>query len=165
MRTWLRDIRYGLRMLSKSPGFTAVAVLTLALGIGVNTAIFSLVDAVLLRPLPYKDASRLVILTETIHRSPGTPVSYPHFLDWQQPGGAFETMAAFRHERINITGVEMPENVGIMSVSSAFFSTLGIKPILGRDFLPFDDGGTNPVVLMSYSLWQRRFGADPGVVR
>jgi predicted permease len=164
MSALLQDLRYGLRMLANNPGFTAVAVVTLAVGIGANTVIFSLVNAALLRPLPYVDAERLVILTETTGHSPGTPVSYPDFLDWQKQSAGFESMAAFRHESINITGVDVAENVSIMAVSSSFFSTLGIKPVLGHDFEPADDTGANPVVLMSYGLWQRRFGADAGVL-
>jgi putative ABC transport system permease protein len=164
MGVLFQDLRYGLRMLAKSPGFTAVAVLTLALGIGANTAIFSLVNALLLRPLPYHDGNRLVVITEKTLQSPETPISYPNFLDWQTQNDAFERMAAFQPESLNITGVEVPENVGCLKVSASFFSTLGMKPILGRDFQPDDDAGGNPVVLMSHGWWQRRFGADQGIV-
>ncbi|HUI40358.1 MAG TPA: ABC transporter permease [Terriglobia bacterium] len=165
MATLLADLRYGVRMLGKNPGFTAVAVLTLALGIGANTAIFSIVDAVLLRPLPYKDAGQLVVMREKSQRIGEFSVSYPDFLDWRQQSRTFAAMAAAHNVGFNLAGVTQPENVGGYAVSPNFLSLLGVRPILGRDFLPSEEkAGTAPVVLLSYRLWQSHLGSDPQVV-
>ncbi|HXJ91923.1 MAG TPA: ABC transporter permease [Terriglobia bacterium] len=164
MSTLLSDLRYGLRMLTKNPGFSAVAILTLALGIGANTAIFSVVDAVLLRPLPYKDPAKLVVMREKTHRVGDVSVSYPDFLDWRQQSRTFAAMAAAHNVGFNLGGIAQPENVGGYAVSPNFLSLLGVKPILGRDFLPSEDApGTAPVALLSYRLWQSHFGSDPEV--
>ena len=159
------DLRYGVRMLAKSPSFTLVAVLTLALGIGANTAIFSVVNGVLLRVLPFRDAGRLMVLSESTERLPHVSVSYPNYLDWRQQNHSFEPMAFFLPLDFNRAGVNEPENSGGSAVSSNFFGTLGARPLLGRDFLPDEDKkGTAPVVMLSYALWQRRFGGEPGAV-
>lgn len=165
MGAFLQDLRYGIRMLAKSPGFTAVAVLTLALGIGANTSIFSVVNAVLLRPLPFRDSGRLMVLSETNERQPHVSVSYPNFFDWRQQNHVFEDMASFQPRDFNLAGVSEPESIGGAAVSSSLLRTLGIKGILGRDFLPDEDKkGAEPVVMLSYGLWQRRFGGEASAV-
>jgi predicted permease len=165
MPTLTQDLRYGLRMLAKNPGFTAVAVVALALGIGANTAIFSVVNGVLLQPLPYHDPGRLMRLSE---RSPdfGTmSVAYPNFVDWNEQNRSFERMAAFRWEDYDVTGGGQPEHLSGKMVSADFFRVLGIHPILGRDFDPRGDRlGSTPVVLISGGLWSRRFGSSPSVL-
>lgn len=159
------DIRFGLRMLRKNPGFTAVAVLTLALGIGANTAVFSLVYAVLLRPLPYQDPASLVVLNETTPRVGTVSVSYPNFLDWRAQSHAFSQMAALHSVGFNLAGVSQPETVNGDAVSPNFLSMMGIRPFLGRDFGSSEEkAGTEPVVLLSYSLWQSHFGGDTNAV-
>lgn len=165
MTTFLSDLRYGFRMLTKNPGFTAVAVLTLALGIGATTAIFSVVDAVLLRPLPYRDSGQLVVMREKAHGVGNVSVSYPDFLDWRQQSRAFAAMAAAHNVGFSLAGIAQPENIGGYAVSPNFLSMLGVKPILGRDLLPSEEEpGTAPVVLLSYRLWQSHFGSDPQVM-
>ena len=167
--TWLeqlgQDLRYAFRMLSKSPGFTAVAVLTLALGIGANTAIFSVVYAMLLSPLPYKNASQLIVLNETTPRVGTVSVSYPNFLDWRAQSHSFSQMAAVYHVGFNLAGVSQPENISGEAVSPSFLSMLGVHPFLGRDFEPSEEkAGTAPVVLLGYSLWQTHLGGDPNAI-
>ena len=160
-----QDIRFGLRMLRKSPGFTAVALLTLALGIGANTAIFSVVYGILLRPLPYQDSARLIVLNETTPKVGMVSVSYPDFLDWRAQSRAFSRMAAVGQVEFNLAGVNQPESISGEAVSSSFFSILGMHPWLGRDFDPSEEKvGTAPVVLLSYQLWQSHLGGDPNVV-
>jgi putative ABC transport system permease protein len=165
MQTLLQDLRYGARMLVKQPGFTLIAVLTLALGIGANTAIFSIVNAVLLRPFAYPAPERLVIVQER-YTAGGMTVSYPNFADWQAQQTVFEGISAVRgNESFNLTGTGEPERLSGRLVSAAFLSTLGIKPQLGRDFLAEEDQpGAAPAVMLSYGFWQRRFGNDPSVI-
>jgi predicted permease len=160
-----QDLKFAVRMLVKSPGFTIVAVLTLALGIGANTAIFSVVNAVLLRPLPFKDSSQLVRLRET-HKSVGNvSVSYPDFLDWRQQSHAFSAMAAIQNRGFNLSGVAQPENIDGYAVSPNFLALLGVGPVLGRDFLPAEEtAATAPVVLVSYQLWQSHLGGAAAVI-
>ncbi len=165
LETLWQDVHYGARMLRKNPGFTAIAVLTLALGIGANTAIFSVVNAVLLRPLPYQDADRLIALQENSPRVGPVSVSYPNFLDWRQQSHAFSQMAAVHNLGFNLSGVTQPENIEGLAVSPNFLSLLGVRPFLGRDFLPEEEtAGTAPVVLLSYQLWQSHMGADSNVM-
>jgi putative ABC transport system permease protein len=165
MTTLVQDLKYGARMLAKNPGFTLVAMLALALGIGANTAIFSVVNAVLLRPLPYQDPDRLVFISEHTEQVPDMSVSYPNFLDWQRQNQVFDEIAAFQGQNFNLTGVDRPERLSGWNVSANFLTALGIKPFLGRDFLPQEDQpGGPPVVVVTYGLWQRRFGGDPGLV-
>ncbi len=161
-----QDLRYSARMLRKQPGFTVIAVLTLALGIGANTAVFSIVNAVLLRPLPYQAPERLMILRESVSGGVNSTVSYPNFADWRAQNTVFASIAAVRqNESFNLTGTGEPERLQGQLVSAEFFSTLGIKPLVGRDFLPEEDReGATPAVILSYGLWQRRFGNDPSVV-
>ncbi|MGH9937173.1 MAG: ABC transporter permease, partial [Blastocatellia bacterium] len=160
-----QDLRYGVRMLLKHPGFTFIAALTLSLGIGANTAIFSIVNAVLLRPFPYQEPERLVIVQEH-YGAAGMSVSYPNFADWRAQNTAFASIAAARqNESYNFTGAGEPERLQGQLVSAEFFSALGIKPLLGRDFLAEEDQpGATPAVILSYGFWQRRFGHDPSVI-
>jgi putative ABC transport system permease protein len=161
----LQDLRYGVRMLRKNPGFTAVAVLTLALGIGANTAIFSVVNAVLLRPLPYSNPQQLMVIRET---SPSVGIhspSYPDFLDWRKQSRTIAHMAVINNRAFNLSGVAQPENIVGYAVSPNCLSMLGVRPVLGRDFLPAEEApGAAPVVMLSYALWQSHLGADPNAV-
>jgi predicted permease len=158
------DVRYAFRSLAHNPVFTSVAVLALALGIGANTAMFSVVNGVLLAPLPYQDPARLVQLSE---RSPDfntMSVAYPNFRDWRDQSRCFSSLAAVRWEDYDVTGGQ-PEHLSGRMVSAEFFRVLGIHPVLGRDFDRNEDRpGTTPVVMISGGLWNRRFGSDPGVV-
>lgn len=167
MQTLLQDLRYGARMLLARPGFTTIAVLTLALGIGANTAIFSLVDAVLLRPLPFREPERLAIVWEDA-TSIGFPRNTPapaNFADWKSQNRVFEDMAALNWQGYNLTEDGEPERVEAQAVTANFFSLLGVKPELGRPFSQEEDQpGRNSVVLVSHGLWQRRFGGDPALV-
>jgi putative ABC transport system permease protein len=161
----LQDLRYGLRMIWKFPGFTLVAVLTLALGIGANTAIFSVVDAVLLRPLPYHDASRLIVMNETTPRVGTVSVSYLNFLDWRKQSAAFAQMATVHQVGFNLTGVARPEVIQGLAVSPEFLSMLGVAPLIGRDFMAQEgNAGAEPILLLSYEMWQSHFGSDPSAV-
>src|SRR3989442_67447 len=167
MDTILQDLRYGLRTLARSPGFAAVAVLALALGIGANTAIFSVVNAVLLRPLPFRDPDRLtmVMSVNPAKGFPRFPVSPPDFIDWRAESRVFEEMAAGDSGPYNLIQGAEPERLSGSRVSASFLGVVGIKPVLGRDFLAEDDReGAEPVVLIGHGLWTRRFGSDPGIV-
>ena len=165
MSVILQDLKFATRMLLKSPGFTLVAILTLALGIGANTAIFSVVNAVLLRPLPFKNSSQLVVMRETYKLVGNVSVSYPNFLDWRQQAHSFSSMAAVQARGFNLSGVAQPENIGGYAVSPNFLALVGVHPILGRDFLPSEGNqGTAPVILLSYQLWQTHLGGDPAVL-
>ncbi|HLY60825.1 MAG TPA: ABC transporter permease [Terriglobia bacterium] len=157
----IQDVRYGARMLIKNPGFTAVAVIALALGIGANTAIFSVVNAVLLRPLPYKDAERLVVI---LHWGSG-PVAPANFLDWRRQNHVFDGMGAAEYWTPNLTAVERPEHIWALHVTSDIFPVLGVQPLLGRTFLPDEDQpGKEHEVVLSYGSWQQRFGGDAKVI-
>ncbi len=164
MKSLIEDLKYALRMQRKRIGFTAVAVTTLALGIGANTAIFSIASAVLLQPLPYPDADRLVLMMEE-NRGKWGPVSYPNYVDWRRDSGAFEQMAAFRPTDLVYAGLGPAERTPGRKVSANFFATLGVRPALGRDFLPEDDKpGANRVAIVSHSFWQSRLNADPKAI-
>ncbi len=167
--TWLehlaQDLRFAARMLAKNPGFTAVAVLTLALGIGANTAIFSVVYGVLLQPLPYKDASSLVVLNETTPKVGTVSVSYPNFLDWRAQSHDFSQMAAVHDVGFNLAGVTQPENISGEAVSPNFLSMMGVRPFFGRDFDASEEkAGTAPVLLLSYELWQSHMGGNRNAI-
>lgn len=156
------NLRYALRQLRKNPGFTAVAVLTLALGIGANTAIFSLVEGVVLAPLPYFAPDRLVMVWENNLRFPRVWDSYPNFQDWQRSAHSFDQMMAFREQEIDLTFPGMPAHLKAHQISSGFFSTLGTRLALGREFaLPENQPGGAPVIVISNHLWRERFGASP----
>ncbi|HZU21289.1 MAG TPA: ABC transporter permease [Terriglobales bacterium] len=161
----LHDVRYALRMLRRAPGFTAVAVLTLALGIGANTAVFSVVYRALLRPLPYRDSGRLVVLNETTPKVGLVSVSYPDFLDWRAQSHSFAEMAAIQALAFNLSGVTEPESISGEAVTPNLLGMLGVQPILGRDFAAAEEQpGAAPVAILSYSLWQRRFAGSPSAL-
>ena len=167
MGTLIQDLRYGFRMLVKNPGFALIAILALALGIGANTAIFSVVNAVLLRPLPYATADRLVYV-EAVNPAQGitnSNVSPPDFSDWKNQSQTFEDMAAFITGGAILSGNAEPERVPGAYVTASFFSLLGAKPALGRALVAEDDRpGAEDVTVISHGLWQRRFGADPNIL-
>ncbi len=163
----MTDLRFAFRQLLKSPGFTFIAVLTLALGIGANTAIFTIVHAVFLEPLPYRDANRIVAIWETNAQTPGRSnvVAPANFLRWQERVTSFDALAAFAETRVNLSGTENPEEVVAQNVTAPFFSVLGIGPMLGRTFTAEESADPNSsAVILSEELWQRRFGSDPGII-
>ena len=171
MRNLIQDVRYGLRMLLKSKGFTAIAIISLALGIGANTTVFSIVNALLLRPLPFAEAEQLVMVGETSRKWNSGPgiTSYLNFLDYRAqattPDGSFQDIGAFFNRTFSLTGEREPERVEGAGVSYNLFPLLGINPIIGRHILPEEDQrGAPPVCLISHSLWQRRFNADPQII-
>ena len=161
-----QDLHYGARMLTKKPGFTLVAVMALALGIGANTAIFSVINGVLLKPLGYKDPDRLVKIWEKWGGFERASVAYLNFKDWQDQNHSFEKMAAYRFRGFSLTGgAGLPERVSGRQVSADLLSTLGVSPAIGRDFRPEEDRpGATLVAMISDGLWQRRFGRDPSVI-
>jgi len=160
-----QDIRYALRQLRKSPGFAIVTVITLALGIGANTAIFSVVNGVLLNPLPFHDASRIVSMFEATPNFFKGSISYPNFLDWQRDNRSFDAMAAYRSTDGSITGIGQAEYVHAQRVSANFFPILGVNPILGRNFTADEDRrGASPTALISEGLWKRKFASDRNVI-
>src|SRR5579859_30752 len=157
----LNDLRYAIRMLLKNPGFTTVAVLTLALGIGANTAIFSVVNGVLLKPLAYQEPERMV----TILHEGRYPVAPANFLDWRTQSRSFTGMSAAEFWGGTLTGGERPETIPALRLGEGMFQLLGIQPLVGRTFQADDfQPGKDHVVVLSHRLWQRRFGADPNVV-
>ncbi|MGD0201103.1 MAG: ABC transporter permease [Bryobacteraceae bacterium] len=165
MAALIQDLRYGLRMLAKNPGFAAVAVIALALGIGANTAIFSVVNGVLLQPLPYRDPDRLMWLSESSPDFRTMSVAYPNFVDWKDQSRSFAGLVSFRWEDYDVTGAGPPEHLSGKMVSADFFRVLGIHPVLGRDFDPRADRlGASPVVLIGGGLWSRRFGSSRAVL-
>ena len=167
MQTLWQDIRYAIRMLAKNPGFTAIAILTLALGIGANTAIFSVVDAVLLRPLPFRNPERLVWMHGRFSLSDQAAVSPADFLVYRAQNSAFERLDALFMETslANLAGADRPQQAKAGIVTYSFFETLGLRPLLGRTFLPSDEQAKEPqVVVLGRRLWQERFGGDPAVV-
>jgi putative ABC transport system permease protein len=161
----LQDVRYGLRTLRRAPGFTTLAVLTLALGIGATTVIFSVARGVLFRPLPFREPERLVLVQDRQPPSDDTPVSYPEFLSWRESIGSFEGLAASFNSSCALTGAGEPEEIWSVRASSSLLPLLGIEPVLGRSFRPEEERrDVEPVAIISHSLWKRRFGSDPGVV-
>jgi putative ABC transport system permease protein len=160
-----QDLRYGVRMLLKRPGFTLVAVLTLGLGIGANTAIFSVVNGLLLRPLPYSEPERLVMLSEKVRDSLRNPIPYPNFSDWREHAESFEGMASVRSQPFNLTGVDRPVQLRGRTVNWNFFQLLGVQPQLGRTFVEEDDRyGAPRTALLSHTVWQERFGGEAAVL-
>ena len=161
METLLQNLRYAIRTLRKSPGFTAVAVITLALGIGANTAIFSVVNAVLLRPLPYKDDSRLVVILNQGRN----PVAPANFIDWRNQSQSFSQMGAAEYWAPNLTGTDNPEKLLALHVTPEIFPMLGVQPLLGRAFLSEEqEAGKEHEVVLSYSLWQSHFAGNPEII-
>ena len=165
MRTLLKDVKFGVRTLLKRPGFTLVAVLTLALGVGANTAIFSVVNGVLFKPLPLKESERLVLVYETTPTQPRSYISVPNLEDYRAGTRSFESFATYVPQSVNLTGGGEPERVVGAFLPSSFFKTVGVEPALGRAFLPEDDAeGAGRVTVLSHETWQRKFGADPSAI-
>ncbi|MBA3258100.1 MAG: ABC transporter permease, partial [Gemmatimonadales bacterium] len=164
MDTLRQDVRYALRSLAKAPGFTAVVLLTLALGIGANTAIFSVVNAVLLRPLPYHQPEQMAVVRETYGEGLKGTVSGPNFVDWRTRNRSFEHLSAYRTRALTLLGEDDPEEVAAALVSSNFFQMLGLPPVVGRGFAPGEDEGEGSVAVISDGFWRTRFAADPGVL-
>src|SRR5258707_9164954 len=163
----MNNFRLALRQLRKNPGFTLVAVLTLALGIGANTAIFSIVNAVLLRPLPYPDADRIMVLNESSGPGQDYSVALPDYFDWQKDNTVFEHLAATHKESRNLSGIpgRDPERVSCASVTRNFFNIIGLPPQIGRTFGEVEDKvGARPVVVVSDRLWQRAFNRGPKIL-
>ena len=167
METLLKDLRYGCRMLAKNRGFSAIAIVSLALGIGANTAIFSVVNAVLLRGLPFHDPDRLVMVWEDVSFA-GFPRNTPapaNYADWKARNQVFEDMAALDERSFSLTGDGEPERIVVYGATGTFFSMLGVQPILGRTLLPDDDTTeANKVVALSYALWQQRYGGEATII-
>ncbi|HEX8820088.1 MAG TPA: ABC transporter permease [Archangium sp.] len=166
MDTLLQDARFALRLLRKNLGFTLAAVLTLALGIGANTAIFSVVNGVLLRPLPYQEPERLVFIREGSPAFPRMSVSLPDFVDWRERQRTFTDLAGYRSNvAYDLTGVDVPERLTARLASASLLPLLGVQPALGRNFLPEEDTrGGPPVAMLSHGFWVRRFGQDPNIL-
>jgi len=164
METIFKDIRYAIRSLGKHPAFTAIAVITLALGIGANTAIFSVVNAVLLRPLPFADPERIVWLWDTIPQLPTAPTSLPEFLDWKEQNRSFEHLAAFQAGNMFVDAGDGSEDVRVGLITPEMFSLFHVNPIIGRTFTDEETlPGKFRVAVLSHSMWQNRFGSDPNV--
>ena len=165
MTGFLQDVRYAVRGLKRSPGLTTLAVVTLALAIGATAAVFSVVDGVLLKPLPYPNGDRLAIMNERTQTGSPMSVSWPTFKDWRDQSQVFEHIGVYRGAALNLTGGDRPERVNATMVSSAVFPALGIRPLKGRTFVAREDeSGTSPVVIISHRLWQNRFSNDPSIV-
>src|SRR5580658_1818820 len=169
MTTFLSDVRYALRMLARNPGFSAVVILILAVGIGANTAMFSIVDGVLLRPLPFRAPEQLVAVEEVVPKfsniAPMIPVNAVHFEEWRKQWSSAEELALYGATTFNIDSDGEPERVNAARVSSNLFALLGVQPQLGRSFRGEEDqAGRDQVVVLIDSLWQRRFHADAGVL-
>src|SRR5713226_1763740 len=161
----LQDLRFGTRMILKSPGFAAVAVLTLALGIGANTALFSVVNGVLLNPLPYPNPDELVTLHESKPNFDAGSISYPNFRDWRRNNRTFTMMGIARAYSFNLTGLGEAEQVQAEFVSSDLLSLLGVKPVRGRMFAAGEDEiGAGPAVMISEGFWKRKFSGAPDVL-
>ena len=168
MEHFLRNLKYGARVLARNPGFTTIAMLTLALGIGANTAIFSLVNALMLKPLPYKDAASLVVpatVFDRLHTDRGS-VSYPDILDWKAQTDLFEAVGAYSSGTSDVTGGEEPERLKALSVGEGYFEAMAAPPLIGRVFTPqeFLPGPAGRVIVLTHGLWMRRFGGDTAVL-
>src|SRR5919112_1957129 len=165
MRTLWQDVRYGARAMRANPGFTLVAVVALALGVGANTAIFSVVNAVLLRPLQYPNAERAVVIQELNPEGRRVQVTPANFLDWRAQATVFEQMAAILTRPANLAVGDEAERVDFAMTSADFFDVFGVRPRAGRFFLPEEEqAGHAPVAVLSHALWQRRFGAGASVI-
>jgi putative ABC transport system permease protein len=161
MQTFLQDLRYAIRVLARNPGFTVVAVLTLALGIGANTGIFSVINAVLLEPLPFKDPGRLVDLRQTESAPGDFPLDGADYLDWSEQNQTFESMSFYSQPfGLNASGAGDAEAVAIVATQANFFETLGVTPLAGRTFAKGEDAGKDRLVILSYGFWQRHFGGQ-----
>src|SRR5579862_2680141 len=165
LESFIQDVRYGVRSLIKNPGFATVAILTLALGIGANTALFSVVNGVLLKPLPYPQPDQLVAIHESKVNFPQGSISYPNFRDWQHGNHTFAAMAIARGSGFTLTGRGEPEQVRAGLVTSDFFRLLGVQPLLGRNFDAGEDEiGAAPVAMVSEGFWVRKLDASPAII-
>lgn len=165
MKTFVRDLRYAVRMWFRRPGFTVVIVSVLAVCIGANTAMFSVINGVLLRPLSLKDPDHVAVLWERSRQMEDMSIAYPNFIDWQSQNQSFEQLAAFKIDNFNYTDGSDPERIPGKQVTANFFQTLGVNPILGRTFLPEEDKpGAAPTVMVGYNLWNRRFHSDKNLL-
>src|SRR5215470_19431621 len=167
MESLLSDVRYAVRNLLRRPGFTIIAVITLALGIGANTAIFSAINALLLKPLPFPELDRVVAVWDKLPARgiAHNEVTFANYLDLKAQNQSFEQLALYRWWSPNLTGVEPPERIQGFLVTANFFDALGMKPIMGRNFAEEENQpGKDQVAIITYSLWQRRFGADPNIL-
>jgi len=166
METLLRDLRFGLRMLTKTPGFTAVSLITLALGIGATTAMFSVVNGVLLRPLPYKESNRLVLIKERLPKFTAEPIDIPapDVITFQQENRAFEGVSGFQPVNMDLTGIGSPVRIGAARISWNGFQILGVAPLLGRAFTAEEDNSGQYVTVLSYGTWQQKFGGSPDIL-
>jgi predicted permease len=165
MNTLLADLRHAFRLLIQSPAFTAIAVLTLVLGIGANTALFSVVNGVLLNPLAYPHSDQLVVIYGRIAGLDSGPIEYPNYLDWQRDSRSFASLAAYRNEDYTFVGNGEGESLSGYMISASFFDTLGVVPVLGRTFRSDDDQvGAAPVVVLSGGFWKRKFGSSPDII-
>ena len=167
METLWQDLRYGLRMMVRQKGFTAVAVLALSLGISANTAIFSVVNAILISPLPYKDPARIVVpvSVNTARGSDRSSITYADYLDWRNETEVFENVAVFSSQTADLTGGGEPERVEVAGVSEEYFAVMGVQPQIGRTFSADDfNPNSSRTLVISDRLWQRKFGGDPAVL-
>jgi hypothetical protein len=165
MATILQDIRYGIRMLVKTPALTAIVILALALGIGANTAIFSVINAVVLRPLPFDQADQLLFLNERSPVLDEMSISYPNFTDWRNQNHVFEKIGVYNRNSYNLTGYGDAERILTGQVSADLFSALRVSAMIGRVFTNDEDKpGATSVVVLSYALWQRRFGGQNSIL-
>src|SRR5579862_8425494 len=161
----LQDIKVAIRMLTRNPGFTAIAILTLALGIGANTALFTVFNGVLLSPLPFPQPDRLTLLFEFNHGFRHSSISYPNFLDWQSNNRTFESIAAYRSDSATLTGAGEPDRLRMKMISSQFFPTLGVQPLIGRHFLAEEDRLVgSPVAELTEGVWKRKFGSATDII-
>ena len=161
----LQDVRYGFRAMRRSPAFSLVVILTLALGIGLNTAIFSVVDAVLLKPLPYPDSERLTWFGESTGRAEGISVTWGNFKQWRDNNRTFDAMAAFQFTELTLTGRSEPLQTRGLVVTTPYFALLGMRPLLGRLLDEGDDRpGAAPAMVLNHRFWSSQLGGDPGVV-
>src|SRR5262249_42731395 len=165
METLFQDLRFGVRLLLRNRGLTLIALVALTLGIGANSAIFSVVNAVLLKPLSYPDADRLMRVSEKSPQFDAMSVSYMNYADWRDRSESFEKMAIYQNNGYNLSTPDGAERLFGRRVSANFFSILGSSPAIGRDFLPDDDRvGASPMVIVTHGLWKRRFGGDPNLL-
>lgn len=167
MDTLFSDIRYAIRNLIKRPGFTAIAILTLAVGIGANSTIFSAVNALLLKPLPFPELDRVVAIWDKVpaHGVEHNEVAFPNYIDWRDQNQSYEKLALYRWWSANLTGIDTPERIQGFLVTGNFFDVIGTKPIMGRGFLEHENQpGSDTVAVITHSLWQRRFGGDPNII-
>jgi hypothetical protein len=165
MQNLLSDLRYALRSLRIALGFTTAAVVTLALGVGVNTAIFSVVNTVLIQKLPYKDSDRIVLIYETEPELAKAPVTMPDLIDWRERARTLQAISSLQPRYAVLSGGTQAERISAVSVTVDLFNTLGVQPVLGRAFTPEEaQSGRNNVVILGDALFRRRYGADPGVI-